>query len=247
MIINFNNIGLGFVAQRFYSTDARATKNKQLLNVDPALFSSFLMEVLTGVILSDGSLIKKYKNGGTYLKFSQSVIHTGYFMVVFNLFANHGLCSMTVPSVCIAKVKGKSYQYITFNTKSLTEWNNIYALWYKDGKKVIPEDKILEEVLTPVSLAHWHMGDGGWTGKGIHLATNAFPEEDVRRLIVVLNRKFGLSCSWHNTNRIYIPVKSAVEFCKIVYPHMEEGMLYKVDQNIKKPILSSILPIESDS
>jgi len=103
---------------RFYST---STKNKHLLNVDPALFSSFLMEVVTGVILSDGSLIKKYKNGGTYLKFSQSVIHTGYFMVVFNLFANHGLCSMTVPSVCIAKVKGKSYQYITFNTKSLTE------------------------------------------------------------------------------------------------------------------------------
>lgn len=181
------------------------------------------------------------------LEETQSVIHTGYFMVVFNLFANHGLCSMTVPSVCIAKVKGKSYQYITFNTKSLTEWNNLYALWYKDGKKVIPDDKILEEVLTPVSLAHWHQGDGGWTGKGIHLATNAFPEEDVRRLIVVLNRKFGLSCSWHNTNRIYIPVKSAVEFCKIVYPHMEEGMLYKVDQNIKKPILSSILPTESDS
>lgn len=91
------------------------------------------------------------------------------------------------------------------------------------------------------------MGDGGRTGKGIHLATNAFMEEDVRRLIVVLNRKFGLSCTWHNTNRIYIPVKSAVEFCKRIYPHMEEGMLYKVDKNINKPILSSTPPIESDS
>ena len=146
---------------------------------------SYLMEVLTGVILSDGSLVKKYKNGGTYLKFSQSVIHTGYFMVVFNLFANQGLCNMTVPSVCNIKVKGKIFQYITFNTKSIAEWNNLYALWYKDGKKVIPDDKNLEEVLTPVSLANWHMGDGGWTKKGIHLATNAFTEEDVRRLIVV--------------------------------------------------------------
>ena len=49
--------------------------------------NSYLMEVLTGVILSDGSLVKKYQNGGTYLKFAQSVIHTGYFMSVFNIFS----------------------------------------------------------------------------------------------------------------------------------------------------------------
>jgi hypothetical protein len=55
---------------------------------------------------------------------------------------------------------GKFYQYITFSTKSLTEWNNPQALRPEDGKKVIPGDKILEEVLTPVSLAHWHIG--GW-------------------------------------------------------------------------------------
>ena len=116
--------------------------------------NSYLMEVLTGVILSDGSWVKKYQNGGTYLKFAQSVIHTGYFMSVFNIFANHGLCNITTPSVSIAKFKGKSYQYLTFNTKSLTEWNSLYALWYKDGKKIIPENKILEEILTPISLAH---------------------------------------------------------------------------------------------
>ena len=208
--------------------------------------NSYLMEVLTGVILSDGSLVKKYQNGGTYLKFAQSVIHTGYFMSVFNIFSNQGLCNITTPTVSIAKVKGKSYQYISFSTKSLKEWNSLYALWYKDGKKIIPENKILEEVLTPISLAHWHMGDGGWTGKGIHLATNAFLENDIRRLIEVLNKKFGFNCTWHNTNRIYIPVKSAKEFCKIVYPHIEEGMLYKVDKNIKRPILNSTPPAESD-
>jgi len=99
-------------------TNESNTKDHPLITGDS---DSHLMEVLTGVILSDGSLVKKYKNGGTYLKFSQSVIHTGYFMLVFNLFANQGLCSMAVPSVCIAKVNGKFYQYITFTTKSLTE------------------------------------------------------------------------------------------------------------------------------
>jgi hypothetical protein len=31
-----------------------------------------------------------------------------------------------------------------------------------------------------------------------------------------------------------------------VYPHIEEGMLYKVDKNIKRPILNSTPPAESD-
>jgi len=78
------------------------------------------------------------------------------------------------------------------------------------------------------------MGDGGWTGKGIHLATHAFKEEDVKRLIVILNKKFNLNCTWHKNNRIYIPVKSAITASlEIVKPHMEIGMLYKVDKNIK--------------
>jgi len=35
----------------------------------------------------------------------------------------------------------------------------------KMEKKIIPENKILEKVLTRISLAHWHMGDGGLNGK----------------------------------------------------------------------------------
>lgn len=67
------------------------------------------MEVLTGILLSDGSLVKKHQNGGTYLQFAQSVTHTGYFILVFNIFTNQGLCNIITPSVSIPKVKGKSY------------------------------------------------------------------------------------------------------------------------------------------
>ena len=63
------------------------------------------MEVLTGVILSNGSLVKKYKNGGTYLKFAQSVIHTGYFMWVFNIFANQDLCNITTLQLVLLKLR----------------------------------------------------------------------------------------------------------------------------------------------
>jgi hypothetical protein len=79
---------------------------------------SYLFQVLFGVILSDGSLVKKYETGGTYLKFAQSIINTGYMMFIFNIFAERGLCNMITPSVCTTRVKGKTYQYLQFSTKS---------------------------------------------------------------------------------------------------------------------------------
>jgi len=95
---------------------------------------------------------------------------------------------MTTPSLWTTQVKNKLYQYLQFHTKSLKEWNELYDIFYKNKEKVIPSEAILENLLTPISLAHWHTGDGGWTGKGIHLATNAFKKEDVERLVAVLNR-----------------------------------------------------------
>jgi hypothetical protein len=152
---------------------------------------------------------------------------------------------MEAPSSHIAKVKGKKYKYLQFTTKSLKEWNSLYEIWYENDKKVIPKN--IEDLLTPVSLAHLHMGDGGWTGKGIHLSTNNYTHEDVTRLIEILNRKFNLKCTINSNNRIYISVKSAVDFCELVTPHMETGMLYKVNRNLKRPNLSSIVKTDSSS
>jgi hypothetical protein len=58
--------------------------------------------------------------------------------------------------------------------------------------------------MTPVSLAYWLMDDGGWNGKGIHLASNSFSTEEVELLASVLRDKFGIKCSIHTRNRIYI-------------------------------------------
>nr|YP_009240566.1 LAGLIDADG endonuclease [Pyronema omphalodes]AMO66538.1 LAGLIDADG endonuclease [Pyronema omphalodes] len=159
-------------------------------------------------------------------------------------------CVIWLHLLCVLqKLKENLFQYLQFSTKSYKVWNYLHDIWYKNGKKVIPANEYLCKLLTPLSLAHWHMGDGGWTPsvKSYSFRNKFFwaAKNDVERLIAILNKKFELNCTLHSNNRIYIPVKSAVKFCQIVTPHMEPGMLYKVDKSITRPNLSSIVPSSS--
>lgn len=77
-------------------------------------------------------------------------------------------------------------------------------------------------------MTYWFMEDGGWTNKGIHIATNSYTKEDVLRLINVLETKYNLQCSLHSRNRIYIKTKSAKEFINIVEPYIHSDMSYKL-------------------
>lgn len=75
--------------------------------------------------------------------------------------------------------------------------------------KVIPKDEVIEKNLNTSKSCLLAHGRWGWTKKGIHLATNAFNREDVNWLSTVINRKFGLNSTVHNTGRIFLPVKYA--------------------------------------
>ncbi len=188
----------------------------------------YLKQAIVGLLLGDGSLIKKYVNGGTYFKFAQSDGHVDYLNHVFNLFKDKGLLNMTKPSKVTSILKNKEYISWQFSTKSIKQWNKLHKIWYLDGIKGIPLN--IFETLTPVGLAYWLIDDGGWTGKGIHLATNAFTKEDLLRLIDVLQNKFKLDCSIHSRNRVYIKAKSRKDFINLVEPYVHPSMKYKVNQ-----------------
>lgn len=80
------------------------------------------------------------------------------------------------------------------------------------------------------------MGDGGWTKEGIHLSTNSFTPEDVQLLVTALTTKYGIKCSIHSRNRLYIFAGSVPAFINLVRPHMELSMTYKIDKSYPKPI-----------
>ena len=84
---------------------------------------------MIGLLLGDGTLVKKYKGGGTYFKYAQGLVHDSDISHVFNLFSKAGLCNMIKPTkgssfCCTAAVRHynkqkKTYYYYSFTTKSL--------------------------------------------------------------------------------------------------------------------------------
>lgn len=52
----------------------------------------------TGLLLSDGTYVKKYENGGTFFQIAQSVKFAPFLFHVFEIQAQAGLYNMLTPS-----------------------------------------------------------------------------------------------------------------------------------------------------
>lgn len=89
------------------------------------------------------------------------------------------------------------------------------------------------ELLTPIALAHWIMGDGFKDRKGLVPCTNSYTIQDTVRLMNVLMIRYGLNCTLRFMREgepmIYVRVNSMPLLRSIVLPHMHYSMLYKVN------------------
>ena len=83
-------------------------------NITP--LPNYLRQAIIGILLGDGTLVKKYKGGGTYFKFAQGANHYSYLVYVFQLFSKSGLCNMIEPSKgsTINSKTGLTYDYFYF-------------------------------------------------------------------------------------------------------------------------------------
>jgi hypothetical protein len=126
--------------------------------------------------------------------------------------------------------RGVKTTSVTFITRALPCFSNLYSLYYANKAKGIPANTY--ELLTPVALAHWIMGDGSLKSQGLLLCTDSNTIQDVVRLMNVLTIRYDLKCTMHNSNpgqyRIYISRKSMPKLISIVKPHMAPCMLFKL-------------------
>lgn len=186
-------------------------------------------EILTGLLLGDGSLeFNGYR--GTRLQVKQEEAKKEYVHWLYDQFAN---VVRTPP-----QQRPDTRQWY-FGTRYLREFEQFRKIFYKDRKKIIPDD-IARFMTSPLTLAIWFMDDGALDYR-IHshyafsLSTDSFTIEEVRRLQNVIEMQFGILSSIQTPSsrgtryvKLYIGKDGRDKFLQIIKPHMLTCFAYKL-------------------
>lgn len=214
MVVYGSNLGSTLGIKR-YPNDI-----KNLIFLTPTAYS-----IIVGLILSDGYLEKR--NLSARLVFKQSLIKCEY---VLNVFMSLHHNSKSIPAF-YKGIRNETITYaVAFKTRSLPCFNEIYDLFYKDKIKQIPNN--IYDLLTPIAIAHWIMGDGAKLNKGLILCTDSYTVQEVLKLMNVLKIQYDLNTFIqgikNKRSRIYILQESMPKLINIVKPYMLKSMLYKL-------------------
>jgi hypothetical protein len=178
--------------------------------------------MIIGCILGDGyvRVISGRKNA--FLEVNHSVKGRAY--VDYKYAVLKRICA-SPPKERSSGLNGRrAYRFYTKQHHALTE---LYELFYRDGRKMIPQDLTLD----PVSLAVWYMDDGSRSrASDVYLNTQQFSMKDQRRLINAM-RKMGIKARLNKDKKYYrirILKEFIPTFMKIIQPHVIPSMLYKL-------------------
>ncbi len=243
-----NKLGINRATVRSYLDGDKLYHNKWLFSstslteeeLSKWVIPDSVWEIVTGEMLGDGYI--KYDpftpgtKGRLQFTFSSEILH-------YVKYLKH----VALAPVCTEfeatpwpnpETTGKKATQYSISTKSLESISKLHSSWYKkeDGKNIKFVPCNIEELLTPLGLAHWIMGDGYFSENCTFICTDSFTKQDVERLIKVLGNKFGIKATlkkrkkedgvevWRiRTSRL------SMEILKIlVVPYLIPEMLYKV-------------------
>jgi hypothetical protein len=216
--VYIQSIGLGQVvfSELFFSSlvpikpgDDKAKRvtlskgEKETFSVSPELKA-----ILIGLILGDANVQKDKRaiNGNARLRFVQGTVHKEYLLKVYELFKDYCPAGPKLENLKPDIRTGKVYSSIHFNTYSLPCFNELYILFYLDGRKIVPLN--IAELLTPLGLAYWIFDDGGFdkSSQRVTLNTQSFTLAEVNLLAKTLNDKWDLKCTIYKNKNGFVIV-----------------------------------------
>jgi hypothetical protein len=206
------------------------------------------MDVINGFILSDLFIST---DGYASIDLSGAE-HIDWLYVLKDAFTSLSISMCTGHPKIIPSKSGKYH----FNAAILITRTSPLLLelrkkWYPNGKKIVPAD--IE--ITPVTLAHWFMGDGssgynktGWSEStkkyvSIQLATCSFTEQEVDFLVLKL-QDMGLIGANKQRHEKYFQIcirqsDSVVMFMQMIDKYMVQSYRYKIrlpDGRVAQPV-----------
>jgi len=191
-----------------------------------------LKEISIGLSLGDLNIQKRQSCVNACLRFTQGSVHSDYLNHLYIEFQD--LCPQA-PKIFNPqpdKRTGIVYSVIYFKTYSLPCFNELYILFYPDGRKIVPLN--IAELLTPLGLVYWICDDGTWDKQNRHvrLCTHSFTLAEVQLLADALNKNFDLKCYVNKHTGggyiIIIPSYSVPKLQGLLKNIMPPMMLYKI-------------------
>ena len=148
--------------------------------------------LIIGTLLGDGYLRIVPKRKNALLEINHSFTQKEYVDWKYEILKN---ISGSPPQIRNGNDDRIAYR---FYSKQLPELTILHRLFYKENKKVVPEDITLD----PISLSVWFMDDGSRCRvDDVYLNTQQFDVVDQKRLIEAL-KKFDLDTTL-NKDKIY--------------------------------------------
>src|SRR5215472_15913345 len=99
-------------------------------------------------------------------------------------------------------------------------------MFYENGRKRI--NNKIQPYLTPLALAIWISDDGCWVKHGVRISCNSCTLNEVKLLVCILNKNFGLVCTIQkiyikDKYSIYIRSQSMLLLRKIISPYLHSS------------------------
>jgi ubiquinol-cytochrome c reductase cytochrome b subunit len=233
--INFEFIDLTFfIFPSFLKSINKSDSLPFNLPKTPALHrigphNSDIISVIVGNLLGDGW--GENRVGNTRFHIHMGSPNVEYLMWLHKFFADRGYCNTKKPELKpnIGK-KNKVYFSYKFRTWTFSNWNWIYHAFYQNKIKVVPS--IIDQLLTPLSLAVWIMDDGGVHPSGMIISTYNFTFNDIILLQKALKLNFDLDTSVFNNKNgfvLYFPKNQLPKLSNIVKKFMVPSMYHKLN------------------
>jgi hypothetical protein len=176
--------------------------------------------IIIGSILGDGYLRIIPDRTNAFLEINHSFKAKDYVDYKFN----------SLKRICSSEPEKREINNrvaYRFFTKQHPELTKLYKEFYRQGKKIIPNNLILD----PIILAVWYMDDGSKTSNNdIYLNTQQFSLRDQKKLLSLL-KKMKINARLNKDKKYYrirILKQSVMDFMEIINPHMETSMKYKL-------------------
>ena len=177
--------------------------------------------IIIGSILGDGYVRIMPGRSDAFLEINHSIKAKEY--VDYKYESLRRLCE-SAPKERNTNDGRVAYRFFTKQHKELTDF---YNQFYKNNKKIIPKDLILD----PIILAIWYMDDGSkCRDHDIYLNTQQFSISDQKILLNKL-RLLGIDARLNKDKkyfRIRILKTSIKTFMEIIFPYVFESMRYKL-------------------